>query len=370
VTVRGLTVVDAPSYGIYGRRSRLSVIDCTVQDSADIGIFIETTATTAADISGCVVSNCTVDRTGIAAASIAEGGIKAHGYGAGPYEVIGTQIIGNTVRLPEEPDDGTAICIEAYGGSPQSVVANNTTFGGAMGISVGGADWSAINGNTIYRADAIGIECAATRYAAVSGNAINGDELTNRGIAVSNSPNDGVAISGNVITSIASASIFADAASMLAITGNQIEQATAGYGIELNGCECVAISGNVLDGGAAGDKAIMLAESGTVTVAGNTMRDWTENGVLVFGDSAVTIDYLTIQANTFDNCNVDYGTQLSGGAALGTHVHVQVPTAAPDYTLSGLVADRTFDPTSTNDAEVAQVLATVISDLIGKGIFT
>lgn len=39
-----------------------------------------------------------------------------------------------------------------------------------------------------------------------------------------------------------------------------------------------------------------------------------------------------------------------------------------DYTLSNVSADRTFDPTATNLTEVAQVLGTLIEDLIAKGV--
>jgi len=38
------------------------------------------------------------------------------------------------------------------------------------------------------------------------------------------------------------------------------------------------------------------------------------------------------------------------------------------YSVSNVTPDRVFDPTATNDAEVAMVLATLIQDLINKNI--
>ena len=45
------------------------------------------------------------------------------------------------------------------------------------------------------------------------------------------------------------------------------------------------------------------------------------------------------------------------------------PAAAPNYTVSNLSLVRTFDCDSTSDAEVADVLGQVITDLISIGIF-
>ena len=45
------------------------------------------------------------------------------------------------------------------------------------------------------------------------------------------------------------------------------------------------------------------------------------------------------------------------------------PAAAPNYTVSNLSTDRALDCDSTSDAEVADVLGQVITDLIAIGIF-
>src|SRR5690606_37610465 len=100
------------------------------------------------------------------------GGIKVHGHPSGPYAVTGTRINDNTVRMPSDPTNATAICIEVWGGSPHSTIVGNTTFGGSMGISNGGADYSTITGNTIHEPKSIGIECAVFAYGTVTGNTI------------------------------------------------------------------------------------------------------------------------------------------------------------------------------------------------------
>lgn len=51
-------------------------------------------------------------------------------------------------------------------------------------------------------------------------------------------------------------------------------------------------------------------------------------------------------------------------------VDLRSATATSTWTVTGLVADRTFDPTTATLGEALQVLATLISDLKGKGDLT
>lgn len=51
-------------------------------------------------------------------------------------------------------------------------------------------------------------------------------------------------------------------------------------------------------------------------------------------------------------------------------VDLRSGVSTPTWTISNMVADRTFDPTATTLAETAQVLATLIGDLKDKGDLT
>ena len=63
--------------------------------------------------------------------------------------------------------------------------------------------------------------------------------------------------------------------------------------------------------------------------------------------------------------NAATGTTILTIGAAGT---VTVGTA-PTYTTSNVTTDRTIDADSTSDAEVADVLCTVIADLKAIGLF-
>lgn len=67
-----------------------------------------------------------------------------------------------------------------------------------------------------------------------------------------------------------------------------------------------------------------------------------------------------------------YDFNSSGGGAPSVSVRLDLSSAiaTSTWTVTGLAVDRTFNPTATTGTEVAQVLATLISDLKGKGTIT
>lgn len=321
VTVRGVTSTDSTMYGFYSDKNRTSFIDCTAIDSANIGIFINIISS-GGSIVDAQVRGCYVDRSSLDPATIVEGGIKVHGYALGPYTVSGDRITGNVVRMPSAPTSDAAICIEVWGGAPYSVISNNTTFDGAMGISLNRSNYSSCTGNVCVTPSLIGIENAGSKGLAISGNSIYGNGALESGISVSYTDPDNIAIAGNLIQGCTTNGIRATGAENVGIAGNTIVGQTGGYGINIIGCDGVSISGNML-AGSGGLKAAVLDTTQSASVCGNTMKDWTQHGVLVYAATAVTLDNITVDGNIFDNCNVPYGTSLSGGAAIGTRYFVQ-----------------------------------------------
>ena len=83
-----------------------------------------------------------------------------------------------------------------------------------------------------------------------------------------------------------------------------------------------------------------------------------QDGILVIGQANDTVD-ITLGAGTTSS------TKVTGYFAANN----ATPAAAPNYTISNLSADRALDCDSTSDAEVADVLGQVITDLIAIGIF-
>ena len=72
----------------------------------------------------------------------------------------------------------------------------------------------------------------------------------------------------------------------------------------------------------------------------------TSGGDLIFQNKSTKADILTIN---------DGGT-------------VTIGASAPDYATSNVTTDRTIDADSTSEAEIADVLCTLIEDLITLGI--
>jgi hypothetical protein len=101
---------------------------------------------------------------------------------------------------------------------------------------------------------------------------------------------------------------------------------------------------------------------------------------LVFNNSG-TDRYIAIDADQSDSFRI--GTASTIGSNISMEIDTshnvkfhgqfscngQTPAAAPNYTVSNLSTDRALDCDSTSDAEVADVLGQVITDLIAVGIF-
>lgn len=310
--VSGVRVVDAEVFGIYAVNvDRPRITRNTVTDSGNIGIFVEATGA-GANISDPLIADNVVDRSAIAAASIVEGGIKVHSVVGTDRRVVRAKVHGNTVLLPTSPTDGTALCIEVWG--PHASVAGNTTSGGVMGISIGRWEHDAVTGNTVYNASTYGIEAAA-HHTAVNGNTIEAASLTPSGIVVPDTWAH-VNISGNVIRNTTTHAIH-NLGDWVTIGANNVD-IVAGYGVNVAGGIVCSVSGNIIRGNTSATKAIMLANTSYVAVSGNACSNFTENGVLIYGDTAMTIQHITLCGNAIVSCNVPVNTQLSGGAALGS----------------------------------------------------
>jgi|10_taG_2_1085330.scaffolds.fasta_scaffold77845_3 hypothetical protein len=88
----------------------------------------------------------------------------------------------------------------------------------------------------------------------------------------------------------------------------------------------------------------------------------TSNGVTIGTNTnsmPITIGHATSEVTVGDNLTITGQFACNG----------QSVAAAPNYTISNLSTDRALDCDSTSDAEVADVLGQVITDLIAIGIF-
>jgi hypothetical protein len=95
----------------------------------------------------------------------------------------------------------------------------------------------------------------------------------------------------------------------------------------------------------------------------------------IYGKTTATASFLVLQAGTGD---VDNGVQLAAGLGTptvkvyangdGVAFNGAVPTARPDYTITNHSNDRALNETADTTAQVANVLGTLINDLIAIGL--
>ena len=263
-------------YGVFSRASRTHVIDCHVQDSRSVGIYIEPPST--GGIEDCEISGCTVDRVALGN-DLTEGGIKVHGYVSGEILSFGTRITNNIVRMPDAPADTSSICIEAWGFAPGSVIANNVTHGGEMGISADRSDGCAITGNVVNRAELRGIELARSGHCTVAGNAVLCDGVTGYGISLNHRDSSGHhSIAGNTVRAGALRGIHVSDTDRCTVTGNVVSM-VHGHGIEfINASDGIA-SSNVLSASGDAQKAIQYwGETSGIVSANNLRVGWTGKG--------------------------------------------------------------------------------------------
>jgi parallel beta-helix repeat protein len=316
-TIDNVRILNTRNYGIYAANvNGLHVSRASVTGTGDIGIFAEATS---GALTNTVIEHSRVDRS-TEGASIVEGGIKVHRSGGA---VSGVRISRNIVVMPKGPQDQKAIAIETWGGVSGAGVQNNVTTGGSMGISLSRTTNGSVVGNAVSGMSLYGIELASSSSTSVSGNTVRCGGYTPKGIVLSNQDPANDTISGNVVEGCTSRGIQLNHGSNGAqLVGNRINQ-SQGYAIDVVSSRNVAIANNMVDGGGTAQKALLVNASSDMDVRGNTFSNMSQNGVLLYGAYPVVLDKITIVSNTFSRTNVAYGTQLSGGATLGTVVFEQ-----------------------------------------------
>ncbi len=330
--VDNLTVVDACLHGIYVQNAQAAQVHHNyVSNSWSNGIFCEILLESAAsvDVEGLILEHNWIDRSMVPAATARGGGIKIHGDNnaiEGTHELRRSRVASNYVRMPDTPTQSGANCIEVWGLSPYSIIADNHTYHGRMGISIDRADYCSVVGNNVFapfRSDTnggVGIECAGSVGVAITGNTVDGANRLKNGITAW-SANEGVAessgavISGNVIARMSTAqaaygiavqaSALASPNERVVVSGNSIETAFAGsQAIRLLRVRDASITGNTISGGGVSERAIWTQTCAKLTITGNTMRRFATSAIHLAGADGVTftVDDIAVTGNVFDDC--------------------------------------------------------------------
>jgi parallel beta-helix repeat protein len=306
-TIDRVDIGGCRGWGIYVRGApNVHIVGNVVHDTGDASIFIESDDVRGADNAN--VEANTIRRTTNSGA----GGIIVHGNGQ--IATRATRIAGNRV------ENVAQISIEVWGFAPNSVIVDNVTVGGWMGISVDQSDDSQVLGNRVVAARTYGIELAGSQRCVVRNNTVDHTGVVN---------GTGIALTGIVATSRgnlldANTLIGANRGIQLnvgahdnTITGNLIQTWTT-FGIELIASERIRVSGNTIT--SAGSQAIALDNSLNVEILANTISA-ARTAVGLYGHGGVTVDYVTITQNTFQNV----GVGLSKAGTVGTHITYDGP---------------------------------------------
>jgi putative cofactor-binding repeat protein len=115
------------------------------------------------------------------------------------------------------------------------------------------------------------------------------------------------------------------------------------YGIYLLGnANNSVVSGNNLDGASVAKKGIYVVDSSFVTITGNTIRDFTEHGVLITAGT-VLVDVISITGNIMKLVSgtlPDIELVASGGGSFGTNITAY---SNPDYRLTNTIGANALD---------------------------
>jgi parallel beta-helix repeat protein len=369
-TIRNLTVLDSPLYGVvFYNSSRVTVTGCTMVNSYSGGIWVQNSMAGPSNIYDINITDNRVDST--------DGGNSAAGiglYGSSITSRIKRIVIsGNIIAIPYEQTDRNTGCVGAVNCS-DFVIANNVCEGGEISISVPDARQGTISHNTVRGFRSYGIELPGNQDGvSVVGNVIDSDGLDgNSGIATNTGTHSNISISGNTIknmTATESVLIRFDSGSVVngvSVTGNTLRSDHDGFtGILSNGSVSnLTISGNVFDGLTATNSRAMefLNSVDGLTVSGNQFTNLTVAAVRVGTGSAVTQDNIRVIGNGYVNCGAvfldsNYG---AGSGALGANVSTD---ATPIFTSIqlGNNTDTTLSRSSAGVLAVEGVAVPTIS---------
>jgi len=311
----GVTVQNTKFFGIQARNARPIIDDCFVSNTGYIGIFAETSGTT---LTGGRIARCTVDRSMLSAAAIVEGGIKVHGH-SDTDRYNNFQIISPVVYLPITPTDDTTLPVEIMW-SYNSTITDAITTGGTLGISFADCYNCYASGRTISPSQygtelARCIDCTVTVTTVGNGVTAKGIDVNGNGTSARNT------LLGCHVSGTTNIGIHCESGVVgTQIIGGSVNMSIANSAIQFTNCAHAAstVSGVRLVGNSVGTKAVMLDGTWGVSVVGNAISNFTQNAVLAYATTAVTLDLIAVVGNTIlSTPNNALASQLSGGATLG-----------------------------------------------------
>jgi hypothetical protein len=324
--IDGVTINDAPGYGVYiYNTNSATVTGCTITDFFRAGIVVQNGGGVAAEktnIHDFVIHGNRLESKWASFASPLYVGTNDQvgtGFAAKDQRVTHARITNNSCVIPRDayPGQGSFWDGAVEGGAIQafnledSVIANNTTEGGAFGITTGYLRRVNISNNTVRGYRGMGVEISGgSEDVTILGNLVDVD-----GAGGPYNETTGLQDpAGTVWTTVSgihtTPNYSADITTNLTILGNTVSGfTTTGVVAAIdvaNNCEGVVVSGNTLTG-----------VGGTSKFVGVYLSSKTHNNVTVTGN---TIDGASRPGGTGSTGVWSVGTNAAGVSITGNNI--------------------------------------------------
>lgn len=330
VSIKGVTVLDSPWYGIAAYSpNQLVISGCTVLNTWATGIWVQNYSDPVTDIS---ITDNLVD--------VSTGTNETTGIG-----ITGTLDANSLSRVTVSRnkvvliDGGTEESSGIYINTTSDyTVSDNVISGGWAGMSCPRSTRAVFSGNVMRGFYAIGLELPiGASDVAVMGNIFDpGGNAAYSGIQTSAGTQSGLSIAGNTIRNFTAGNSVGirfgsgSTPSQVTITGNSISGAASGFdfkGILFSApIENLVVTGNVID--AEGSTTSSGIEFGNAVagaaITGNHFSNITTAAVRFGTGSAVSQDYIRIAGNSYVSCAATVNNNYGGGAsALGNNLSTE-----------------------------------------------
>lgn len=350
-TCNGLSVKNCEifncGYGVAANNnSNIFIEGNYIHDCDSYSIWCQTTDS-ATDSENITIKDNTVDTTHLDPLTATQLCCLVRGYSLA-HPIRNAKVLNNTFKMPYNPTNSGLIGCEfhrVHGG----VISNNYSQYGSMIASVVFSRNVVVDSNTCDTAAFYAIEIASECFDnVVSNNSIIGANLLQFGIALQGAEGTSArcVISGNNIQNVTNTAIFVyEKWDAVSINGNTVYMSTTGsnYAIWLNGnANDSVVSGNVLDGASIAKKAVNVVDSSYVSITGNTMRNFTQNGVYI-NAGTIAVDKISVTGNSI-YLDPDTAPHIqavaSGSGSLGTNITAY---ANPDFRISNTIGANALD---------------------------
>lgn len=318
-TVTNCVIKTFPNYGIVMTGGNSPVFTGnTISDTGFIGQFVDPSATTV----GGIISGNTYDRSMLSASTITQPDLIVQTTSSS-YKTRGWTISNNTFKMPSNPTDITAACMELKY-APKSTVSGSTCQGGSIGVSIVGSDTVKTSGGTYTGQNLEGVEYASSNYGNLTNLSISSQSKYGLLFDGSSPASHDDTVYNASITSCATYPVLcAPTVASIFFLSDKFTTTSAQDAVYLHQATNICFCACQFVGGSVGTNAVLLDNStGTVDMCCGSVSGFTSHVFFVYASTAITINNILMQNINLSGTPTGLGQNLSGGATLGSNIEV------------------------------------------------